>query len=221
MNITPKSFGFRPSSDDLRQVGSVTGGTGTARCKSRRGTNVRTTDPGDYNRVATVWDLMAVVLVATLDFHLIRHLYLVESIAPFDRLPVWTRVGYFGSLPFASAVVLCGPLGLRRRGRSRPLLARFALCGTLALCAVMGITLALPGDWLIPVYRTASDFWWRSYIADGHTFGLSRQGYLLAVEMASFAVLFSVPELLVGLAGVVVIERRRTNRAAGNGSGEI
>ena len=90
----------------------------------------------------------------------------------------------------------------RGRGHgSRPFLTGFVLSGAFAMVALLALSLVFPRDWFTPIYRTAHDFWWKLYLRDHYTFGLSRQDYLFAAEMVLYTVLFTIPEVLIAVAG--------------------
>lgn len=100
-----------------------------------------------------------------------------------------------------TSLVIGGFLLISHRASERPFLAGFVVFGALALFAMLGVSLVIPWGWFTTYYRSASNLWWKLYLQDHYTFGLSRKDYLLAAQMVFFTLLFSVPELLVAVTG--------------------
>jgi hypothetical protein len=170
--------------------------------------------------VASIRNLLVVVLVIALDCYLIQYCLDDDSYLPYEGLPLWFRVGFAGSLPMANAVVVGGALILPWRKGSRPLLAGFVLAGAFALAALLALSLVLPKDWFTPIYLTAHDSWWKLYLDYHYTFGLSRKDYLFTAEMVLFTVLFTIPEFLIAMTGgLLALWSSRGGRVSGRESG--
>src|SRR5215208_3153721 len=109
--------------------------------------------------VASVRNMSVVVLAFALDLYLIQYCLADENFFPYAGYPLWFRVGFAGSLPMATGVVIGGFLVLPARGSESPFLTGFILSGAFALFAMLGFSLVLPRDWFTPVYRSAHDLW--------------------------------------------------------------
>ena len=164
--------------------------------------------------IASIRNLLIVVLVIALDCYLIQYCLVNDAYLPFEGWPLLFRVGFAGSLPMMSAVVAGGFLLLPWRQGEGSFLTGFVLSGALGLFAILTLALVFPWGWLTPLYRAAHDFWWKIYLNDHYTFGLSHKEYLFAAEMVFFTVLFTIPELLIALTGGLV--GRRFSRAGGD-----
>jgi hypothetical protein len=157
--------------------------------------------------VASIRNLLVVVLVIALECYLIQYCLVDESYFPYKGWPLWFQVAFAGSLPMAGSVVVGGVSLLPWRKGARPFLTGFVLSGAFALVAMLALSLIFPRDWFTPIYRTSHDVWWKLYLSYHYTFGLSRTEYLFAAEMVSFTVLFTIPELLIALTGGLLARR--------------
>jgi hypothetical protein len=163
----------------------------------------------------SVRNLIAVVGVIAIDFALVHDLIIDKTYIPFRAWGALAALGFTGSLPAASAVAIAGVLTLPRRGRGRPFLTGFALSGAVAVFALMGLAFLLPWDWFIPLYKRVNEDALKVYRYSGWIYERTRFSLFNdACEMTAFAVLFSVPELLIAVTGGLLARRAARTRQA-------
>ena len=171
--------------------------------------------------VASVRNLIVVVLVIALDFHLVRNglvnvpsilhngwpLWIHVGFFGYESWPVWFRAGFVGSLPMANAVLVGGAVLLPWHKGSRPFLTGFVLTGAFAMFALLALCLVLPSEWFATIYLGAYDFWFKLYLSYRDTLGLYQKEYFLAAELVLYTVLFAIPELLIAVTGGLMARR--------------
>ena len=87
--------------------------------------------------VASIRNLLVVVLVIAPDLYLIQYCLDDDSYFPYKGWPLWFQVAFSGSLPMANAVVVGGAVLLPWRKGSRPFLTGFVLAGAFALAVLL------------------------------------------------------------------------------------
>jgi hypothetical protein len=149
--------------------------------------------------VATIRNLLVIVLVVCIDGSLIYDCLTDESYFPYDHWPTLFRFVFAGSVPMLSAVVVVGAMALPGRGRVHTSLVGFTLLGAFAIFSLMGLALVVPWEWFVPLFRGvrgSSYSWYRAYFHK-----MKYRDFLFALDMALFITLFTTPELVIALVG--------------------
>jgi hypothetical protein len=162
---------------------------------------------------ASIRSLFVVVLIVAVDCYLVHDWNDVGSLVHLHGWPLPFRLGYFGSALMANLVMFGGSILLPRRGDGRPFLTGFVVAGALSILVIPGLSLLLPWDWFIPLFKAINDQSWSIY--RNSKLGMSYSDFFEACISLVYGGLFFFPELLIATMGGLLAHRfaRRTPRA--------
>jgi hypothetical protein len=160
--------------------------------------------------VATIRNLLVLVLVISIDSALV-HDYLGDSSHfPYLYWPILFRLAFAGSILMLSTVVLTGSMALPGRGHGKPFLIGFTLSGAFAIFALLGLALVVPWEWFIQLYREVHQFSYIYYYK--YLNKLRIRDFQLLVDLLLFTAIFTSPQLLIGVTGGFFARRFAASR---------